>query len=71
MFGIVLCLFGRECGWNWWLILAVGAGIGLIVEGIKVLLPTGEFDVFDLVKDWVRVAVAMLVIQVAGKKCSG
>ena len=49
----------------------MGAGIGLIVEGIKVLLPTGEFDVFDLVKDWVRVAVAMLVIQVAGKKCSG
>ena len=62
LFGIVLCLFGRECGWRWWVILAAGCCVGLIDEGIKVLLPTREFDFVDLVKDWVGVVAAMLVI---------
>lgn len=66
--GILLNLFGRECGWQWWVILAVGAVVGLIDEGIKVLLPTREFDVFDLVKDWVGVAAAMLVIRLIKKR---
>ena len=58
LFGIVLCLYGRECGWNWWVILTVGCCAGLIDEGIKVLLPTREFDVVDLVKDWVGIGLA-------------
>lgn len=62
LFGIVLCLFGRECGWRWWVILAAGYCVGLIDEGMKVLLPTREFDFIDLVKDWVGVVAAMLVI---------
>ncbi len=62
LFGIVLCLYGRECGWRWWVVLAVGCCVGLIDESIKVLLPTREFDVVDLVKDWVGVVAAMLVI---------
>ena len=62
LFGIVLCLFGRECGWRWWVILAAGCCVGGIDEGMKVLLPTREFDFVDLVKDWVGVAAAMLVI---------
>ena len=62
LFGIVLCLYGRECGWRWWVILLVGCSVGLIDESIKVLLPTREFDFVDLVKDWVGVAAAMLVI---------
>ena len=68
LFGIVLCLFGQECGWSWWVILVVGAGVGLIDESIKVLLPGREFDVVDLVKDWVGVVVAMLVIRQLGMK---
>lgn len=35
------------------MVLAVGCGIGLIDESIKVLLPTREFDFVDLVKDCV------------------
>ena len=62
LFGIVLCLYGRECGWSWWVVLAVGCCVGLIDEGIKVLLPTREFDFVDLVKDWVGVVAAKLVI---------
>lgn len=62
LFGIVLCLYGRECGWRWWVILAAGCCVGLIDEGMKVLLSTREFDFIDLVKDWVGVVAAMLVI---------
>lgn len=66
IFGLILTLFGREYGWSWWMILAVGAGIGLIDESIKVLLPTREFDVVDLIKDWAGVAVAAGLIRLLG-----
>ena len=65
LFGLILCLFGQECGWSWWVILLVGAGVGLIDESIKVLLPTREFDVIDLAKDWIGVGAAMAVIRIA------
>lgn len=68
LFGIVLCLYGRECGWNWWVILAVGCCVGLIDEGIKVLLPTREFDFVDLVKDWVGVVVAVGMIALKNRR---
>ena len=71
LFGIVLCLYGRECGWRWWVILLVGCSVGLIDESIKVLLPTREFDVVDLVKDWVGVAIAVLVIWITEKRTKG
>ena len=71
LFGIVLCLYGRECGWNWWVIILIGCGIGLIDEGIKVLLPTREFDFVDLVKDWIGVAVAVLVIRLIKRRTAG
>ena len=67
LFGIVLCLYGRECGWSWWVVLAVGCGIGLIDESIKVLLPTREFDFVDLVKDWVGVAAAVVTVRIKQK----
>lgn len=70
LFGIVLCLYGRECGWRWWVVLAVGCCVGLIDEGIKVLLPTREFDVVDLVKDWVGVVAAMIVIWLIKRRKS-
>lgn len=65
LFGIVLCLYGRECGWRWWVVLAAGCGIGLIDESIKVLLPTREFDFVDLVKDWVGVVAGTGVVAVS------
>lgn len=61
LFGIVLCLYGRECGWSWWAIILIGCGIGLIDESIKVLLPTREFDFVDLVKDWVGIIFAIII----------
>lgn len=71
IFGLILSLFGRECGWRWWVIFLVGAGVGLIDESIKILLPTREFDVVDLMKDWGGVTVAMLVIKITEKRTAG
>lgn len=68
LFGIVLCLYGRECGWRWWVIILIGCGIGLIDESIKVLLPTREFDFVDLVKDWVGVVVAVSMIALKNRR---
>lgn len=68
LFGITLCLYGKECGWSWWVIILIGCGIGLIDESLKVLLPTREFDFVDLVKDWVGVAAAMLVIRLIKRR---
>ena len=71
LFGIVLCLYGRECGWRWWVVILIGCGIGLIDESIKVLLPTREFDVVDLVKDWVGIAMAVGVVMLIGNRTVG
>lgn len=68
VFGVILSLFGRECGWRWWVIILIGCGVGLIDESIKVLLPTREFDFVDLVKDWIGVATAMLVIRLTKRR---
>ena len=43
------------------MILAAGCCVGLIDEGIKVLLPTREFDFVDLVKDWVGIIFAIII----------
>ena len=67
LFGITLCLYGKECGWSWWVILLVGCCVGLIDEGIKVLLPTREFDFVDLVKDWVGVVAAVVTVRIKQK----
>ena len=68
LFGLILSLFGRECGWRWWVILVVGCCVGVVDEGIKVLLPTREFDLFDLVKDWIGMAIALLLMSALRKK---
>ena len=68
LFGITLCLYGKECGWSWWVIILIGCGIGLIDESIKVLLPTREFDFVDLVKDWVGVVAAVGMIALKNRR---
>ena len=65
--GIVLGLFGRSCGWRWWIVAALGCGFGLLDEGIKVLLPTREFDIVDLVKDWVGVCLGIEAVWMLTK----
>ncbi len=56
--GIVICLFGRASGWNWWAIILVGCAFGLMDESIKNWLPAREFDLIDLTKDWIGIVTA-------------
>ncbi|MBQ9664504.1 MAG: VanZ family protein [Oscillospiraceae bacterium] len=62
VFGVILSLFGRECGWRWWVIILIGCGVGLIDEGIKVLLPTREFDATDLMRDFIGMVLAVGIV---------
>ncbi len=70
--GIVLSLFGKEAGWKWWLVLIIGCSFGLVDEGLKVLLPTREFDLGDLIKNWIGIAVSLVYISVLDRRaCNG
>lgn len=62
--GVAMALFGRECGWKWSLIFAIGCGLGLLDEGIKILLPTREFDWVDLLKDWIGEGLGIFAVWI-------
>ena len=66
--GFALCLFGKEIGLKWWILLLIGWGIGLVDEGLKVFLPTREFDALDLLKDWIGVGTAAAVAAIPNGK---
>ena len=51
--GIVMMIYGRMNSWKTWVVLALGLGMGLIDEGIKVFLPGREFEFIDLIKNWI------------------
>lgn len=63
IFGLVLCLFCREIGLNWWITLLIGFGFGLLDESVKILLPTREFEAADLLRDWVGIALAAFAVR--------
>ena len=60
--------FGASRNWRITTCILVCGAIALLDESIKVLLPTREFDVVDLIKDWVGVAVAVSVNLAIGKR---
>lgn len=59
--GLAVLVFGSSRGWKLGTCILLGCLIGLIDEGIKVLLPTREFDVIDLIKDWVGIVLAIAI----------
>ena len=63
IFGLVLCLFCREIGLNWWITLLIGFGFGLLDESVKILLPTREFEAADLMKDCVGISLAVSAVR--------
>ncbi len=62
--GLAVCEFCRSRSWNVWIGAAVGCGIGVVDEGIKVLLPGREFSTGDLVRDFIGVFCAYLIIAI-------
>ena len=59
--GLAVLAFGVSHGWKLSTCVIIGCLIGLIDEGIKILIPTREFDVIDLVKDWVGIGLAAVI----------
>ncbi len=54
--------FGKNRNWKIITCVFISCMIGLVDEGIKVLLPTREFDLVDLVKDWAGVGLAAALL---------
>ena len=66
--GLAVCEFCRSRGWRVWIGAVIGCGIGVIDEGIKVLLPGREFSSGDLIRNFIGVLLAIVVISLIGMK---
>jgi len=62
LLGLAICALCLTKEWSLRMGLLVGCGIGVVDESLKVLLPTREFDVTDLMRDFIGVAVAVGII---------
>ena len=59
--GLAVCGYCRSRGWKNWVGMIAGFGIGVVDECVKTLLPGREFEVYDLLKNWLGVLVAVLI----------
>ena len=69
LIGSFLGLFCRTLDWPWKRIVLIGFLVGCIDEGIKVFLPTREFDLVDLFKDWVGLGIAFVPLFIKEQFC--
>ena len=65
--GLAVCEYCRSRGWKVWIGAVIGCGIGVVDESFKVLLPGREFESIDLVKDWIGVVAAVVVMTGCSK----
>ena len=66
--GLTVCGFCRSRGWKNWVGMIAGSGIGVVDECMKTLLPGREFEAIDLVKDWIGVVAAGLIMLLIRKR---
>lgn len=59
LLGLAICVLCLTKEWNLKTGALIACGIGVVDEGIKVFLPTREFDITDLFRDFIGVAVAV------------
>ena len=57
--GLAVIGLARILGWKLWTGVLFACAFGLLDEGIKILLPTREFGMVDLVKDFFGVFAAL------------
>ena len=60
--GVTLCLWG-----GWKKALWIGSLVGIIDETIKIILPTRHFDLIDLLKDFIGIALGALLVVLIRK----
>ena len=58
--GLAVCGFFKSRGWKVWGGAAVGCGIGVIDERIKVLLPGRELEIYDLIRNCLGVLITVV-----------
>lgn len=63
--GLAVCGYCRSRGWKNWGGMIEGFGIGVVDECEKTLLPGREFSTGDLIRDFVGVVVAVVVVMIA------
>ena len=59
--GLAVCGYCRSRGWRLWIGAAIGCCIGVVDEGIKVLLPGRELEIDDLLKNCLGILIAVLI----------
>jgi len=62
--GLAVCGYCRSRGWKNWVGMIAGFGIGVVDECVKTLLPGREFSTGDLIRDFVGVLCASLIIKI-------
>lgn len=62
--GLAVCGVCRSRGWKVWVGAVIGCGIGVVDEGIKVLLPGREFSSGDLIRDFIGILCAVLIATI-------
>ena len=66
--GFAAAMFFKSMNWKKWTAGALGCVIGILDETVKIFLPTREFDILDLLRDFVGVWMAVMVVWLIYKK---
>ena len=66
--GLAVCGFCRSRGWKVWIGAAIGCGIGVVDESLKLILPGREFEVRDLTRNFIGVITAVVLVSVIAKR---
>lgn len=61
--GVALASFAIAMKWRPWIAGIAGCCFGLMEETIKIFLPTREFGPVDLIKDFVGIWVAVILVE--------
>ena len=60
--GVAAIVLAWTMGWRLWVGAIIACGFGLLDETIKIFLPTREFGVVDLIKDFIGIAIALGIL---------
>lgn len=69
--GFAAAIFSKTMEWGLWKAGIFGCCFGLFEETLKISLPTREFGSIDLVKDFIGVWIAVLIVWIFSNMKSG
>ena len=60
--GITLSEYGFICNKKFEWIISVGFCLGLLDELLRIVIPTREFELIDLIKDWIGIVLGIIIV---------